>query len=34
MTALIYAFSRAYRAIVRARMRQAAVEIRRHKYLQ
>jgi hypothetical protein len=34
MTALIYALSRFYDALIEARMRQAEAEIRRHRYLQ
>lgn len=34
MTALIYGLSRFYHAFLEARMRQAEIEIRRHKYLQ
>jgi hypothetical protein len=34
MTALVYALSRAYQAFLAARLRQAKMEIRRHKYLQ
>jgi hypothetical protein len=34
MTALIYALTRLYDALIDARMRQAQAEIRRHKYLQ
>jgi hypothetical protein len=34
MTALIYALGRLYDAFIDARMKQAQVEIKRHKYLQ
>jgi hypothetical protein len=34
MTALIYALSRFYHALLESRIRQAEIEIRRHKYLQ
>jgi hypothetical protein len=34
MTALIYALGRFYHALVKARMKQAEVEIRRHRFLQ
>ena len=34
MTALLYALSRFYNALLEARLQQAKAEIRRHKYLQ